>query len=964
MQPFSRYPPTLPYGPYLPGHFGGAAFSFAIPHSSGMGTYPAYPSHSAGLPTQLLVQNAPQPAPQPAPQTLKSYNPQTHKVVPIETSQESGTEDQESLNQVQILSQTEPLSTKPQGEEVTRAAAPQARATATPVCSPSKRESTGSGPFGFQLGGASAFPNKWSWEIKAEKAEREAKEKADREEKENTTKESIPDSELPLKEVAEETMSFLRLKADTPPLEQHDHTYRDDGTVGVSSRRDSSVTAIGTPGKTQLQQHDHIYEDDGTVSVPSRGGSNVTAVSTRGQTQLQQHDHIYEDDGTVSVPSRGGSNVTAVSTRAQTQLQLATQRARNTLALAAAREIPPAQQQDQKHHDAHQGSSAVAGGTRGPTQLQLALQRARNTMAHAAARERAKVAAPPAIPTPTKSIQEPGREQTVSPFLVPSTDKKHTPLVVRTPVNDPRVVPKAAVPDGKPNGVQVGALAPPAPAVPTAPVMPSFGSFAHFRGTTDSMSSTHPPRASEAKTMVVPTSNRPQPSLQVKPPIETNSHIRPPPGFSRRDLALMAAKPIAGKTVANPSATPSAASNPESVSMSAYPQFATSTALSVDQKDVQKSQKLEAQQKDVAPPFRVAWVPAKSNPGPSTSTMTSAVPKDARTSQELRGKEPLISAAPVPWAPAKGSHGPSTSTNPGPIPFTPLLEPFPTAQIPKAADAAYHEARYVTPPNLAGHSQVGSCIANLISRSNNVAVETRPFHAIADYYDGSPPPRMGPYKPLPDDWVFAYPLTSLTPTGRRRTDKELAKYLTKVDRDFYSGADLFGKNMHQVVEEVHARHINAIYLDRLGISRQENEARTNLYANLSKCYKIPTPWANMSIEEVMNMDKGKVVEPILTLLFRTLLLYRAEEGLPPSHRTWRSQFFTNSHPAIIKGPTVSVQEDEKEEEEDTQQDEAEEGDHEEEAELWDEEEKLVGSQKKKKTRRRLRPRKHMLGYAC
>lgn len=898
MQPFSRYPPTLPYGPYLPGHFGGAAFSFAIPLPSGIGTYPAYPSHSAGLPSQLLVQNAFQPAPRPAPPDLKSYNPQTHKVVPIETNQQAGTEDQESLDRVQAPSQTEPVSTKPQCEEVTRAA-PQDRATTAPVGSPSKREPTGAGPFGFQLGGASAFPNKWSWEIKAEKAEREAKEKADSEEKEGTTKESISDSELPLKEVAEKTMSFLRLKADTPPLQQHDQTREDDGTVGVSSRGDSNVTAVGTRG--------------------------------------------------------------------QTQLQLATQRARNTLALAAAREIPPAQQQDQKHHDgntivaSHQDSSAVAVGTRGPTQLQLALQRARNTMAHAAARERGKVAAPPAIPTSTSSIQEPGREQTVSPFLVASTRKKHTPLVVRTPVYDPRVVPKAAVPDGKPDGVQVGALAPPAPAVPAAPVVPSF---VHQQGTTASISSTRPPRASEAKTTIAPTSNGPQPSLQVKPPIEANSHTRPPPGFSRRDSTIMAAKSIAGKTVANPSAAPSAASNSEAVPMSAYPQFATSTALS----DVQKSHSPETHQKGVAPPIRVAWVPAKSNPGPSTSTMTSAVPKEVRALQELRYKEALISAAPVPWAPAKGSHGPPTSTNPGPVTVTPLLEPFPTAQIPRAASAAYHKTRYVTLPNLARHSQVGSWMANLISRSDNVAVETRPFHAIADYYDGSRPPRMGQYIPLSDDWVFAYPLISLTPTGRRRTDKEMARYLTKLDRDFYSGADLFGKNMHQVVEEVHARHINAIYLDgRLGISRLENEARTNLYANLDKSYRILTPYANMSVEEVMNMEKRKVVEPILTTLFRTLLLYRAEEGLPPSHRTWRSQFFTNSHPAIIKDPkgtTVSVQEDETEEQEDAQQEEAEEGDDEEEAELWDEEEKLVGSQKKKKTRRRLRPRKHMLGYAC
>lgn len=197
----------------------------------------------------------------------------------------------------------------------------------------------------------------------------------------------------------------------------------------------------------------------------------------------------------------------------------------------------------------------------------------------------------------------------------------------------------------------------------------------------------------------------------------------------------------------------------------------------------------------------------------------------------------------------------------------------------------------------------------MINRSTSVAIETKQFHQVADYFNGQRPAKIGRYVPLPDDWQSAYPMIPLTPTGRRRTDREMARYLTKLDRDFYSGAHLFGMSMHQVIEEVRIRHIDALFLaESLGVSRQEYDARLNQYANLSTTYKQPSPHANMTIEEVMAMEKRKVVEPMVVLLFRQLLLHRAEEGLPASHKTWRSKYFGNSHPAVVRIPQVVVQE--------------------------------------------------------
>jgi hypothetical protein len=205
----------------------------------------------------------------------------------------------------------------------------------------------------------------------------------------------------------------------------------------------------------------------------------------------------------------------------------------------------------------------------------------------------------------------------------------------------------------------------------------------------------------------------------------------------------------------------------------------------------------------------------------------------------------------------------------------------------------------------------------------------------------------------------------------------MARYLAKLDRDIYSSAPRFGRNIHQVVQEVHARHVNAIYLDsKLGISRQEYEDRCNLYANLNKSYSAPSPYADMTIQDVMQMDKGKLAEPLLTMLFRTLLLFRAEEGLPLSHRTWISHFFTNSHPANQEVPDITLQGETTDEEldqggrHDEEEAEAEEElEDDEEAAVWEQEGQLLDvPQKKKASRRRMRKdtrkKKQLLGYAC
>jgi hypothetical protein len=205
----------------------------------------------------------------------------------------------------------------------------------------------------------------------------------------------------------------------------------------------------------------------------------------------------------------------------------------------------------------------------------------------------------------------------------------------------------------------------------------------------------------------------------------------------------------------------------------------------------------------------------------------------------------------------------------------------------------------------------------------------------------------------------------------------MTRYLAKLDRDFYSSAPLFGRNMHQVVEEVHVRHVNAIYLDsKLGISRQEYDERCNLYANLNKSYFARSPYADMTIQEVMEMDKGKLAEPLLVMFFRTLLLFRAEEGLPVSQRTWRSHFFTTLHPAIQEVPEITLQEETTDEEleheghdEDEEAEDEEEAADDEELAVWEEEGQLLDvPHKKKASRRRMRKdtrkKKQLLGYAC
>jgi hypothetical protein len=194
-----------------------------------------------------------------------------------------------------------------------------------------------------------------------------------------------------------------------------------------------------------------------------------------------------------------------------------------------------------------------------------------------------------------------------------------------------------------------------------------------------------------------------------------------------------------------------------------------------------------------------------------------------------------------------------------------------------------------------------SPLADLVGKSDDVAAERLPPERMKKYYPaGVLPPNAARYRPIPDSWASAYPLTPLIPTGRAMTPDELARYQAKSDKAFYSCAHLFGMTMEEVIDEVHLRHIWACYLANLGISRAKYDEELNRYGDINVNNRRPSPYANISVEELKNMEMPKVVEPLLTMLFRNLLLYRAEDALPEGHETWRSGF-VKPHPAILEG---------------------------------------------------------------
>lgn len=632
--------------------------------------------------------------------------------------------------------------------------------------------------------------------------------------------------------------------------------------------------------------------------------------------------------------------------------------------------------------------SAVALRSRGMIQLQLAVQRAANTIAHAAARERATVPSASQATSQASSIQEPGRNQTVSPFLVPTASGNDMPPVVRTPAYDPRAVTgteEADSPGGhvqpvnKVDTTQLKTFTNPASVVtahdfvPQAPLTAIKGSSLPRSTIMHTKVVARPPPISPIKVAVplpavvrtkTPVSTAPVTQAKAVAPevafTEVLASPAPPvaPSVPARRLAILAPGRL---SLRQPDSTYSVLSTLPSrriAPIRSRPSRPTGIQPSLLETQTKVPATEASNTKPVVEPGQSGPATLKPQRVPwntvaelSGSTPSSA-PKPRPSSMSGYPQFDASTRAAERCASTKASHVRSLPSRPGHHPNNRLV-PFPPVKLPFA-------------PAMGGISD------------KVIIVETRPWYHVAEYYyHGVRPSQTGRYIPLPEDWDRAYPLIPLTPAGRPRNNQEMTRYLAKLDRDFYSSAPLFGRNMHQVVEEVHVRHVNAIYLDsKLGISRQEYDERCNIYASLSKSYFARSPYADMTIQEVLDMDKGKLAEPFLTMLFRTLLLFRAEEGLPPSQRTWRSHFFTNLHPAIQQIPEITLQAETTDEEpeqnghdEDEGAEDEEEIEDDEEAEVWEQEGQLLDAPHKKKASRRrmrkdIRKKKQLLGYAC
>lgn len=193
-----------------------------------------------------------------------------------------------------------------------------------------------------------------------------------------------------------------------------------------------------------------------------------------------------------------------------------------------------------------------------------------------------------------------------------------------------------------------------------------------------------------------------------------------------------------------------------------------------------------------------------------------------------------------------------------------------------------------------------SPLDNLVGKSDDVAVERLTWERMKKYYPFGPPRHMGRFMPIPDSWQTACPAkqSHTTMTAARMSPVELARYQANINKAFHSGARYFGMSDQEVVEDVNLRHIFAGYLADQGISRTEFDREYNRWAGASDSTHVAGPHRDMTVEDVKKLRPNEVAEPILTMAFRNLLLYRAEAALPDGHKTWRSNFVSD-HPAII-----------------------------------------------------------------
>ncbi|KAL2260737.1 hypothetical protein VTK26DRAFT_5170 [Humicola hyalothermophila] len=160
--------------------------------------------------------------------------------------------------------------------------------------------------------------------------------------------------------------------------------------------------------------------------------------------------------------------------------------------------------------------------------------------------------------------------------------------------------------------------------------------------------------------------------------------------------------------------------------------------------------------------------------------------------------------------------------------------------------------------------------------------DTLPPERARKYYpNGLPPNYDGRHKPVAENWHANYMMTDNNfmqePSFERRS---------KINRSFYAGTEGLVKNMEQIVRDHNYRCLE----NKVGVIGEERERlRGSHIERLGDDGKIQPPY--MKPEEVAGMDAAEVTQPMLNMLFATLLRLKEESQSGTSAVTgWPSGF--------------------------------------------------------------------------
>jgi hypothetical protein len=590
-------------------------------------------------------------------------------------------------------------------------------------------------------------------------------------------------------------------------------------------------------------------------------------------------------------------------------------------------------------------SLASISGPRDLTDLQLAAERVKSTKAHAAVRERAKVIVPvvsvvPAVPslpsqgflTENHASKEPGRSQTVSPFP-PAEQESSRPVVqLRGDLHDPLT-----------GNVGVAGQQKKAPdprrASDVRVALPSLSLLAGNQATTTTVKEASSERKTQAKATPkvvqsevesgkaeekqadTPKQDKslsaeafsvpwPQPAREVIDTYPTNRAanykatrmVNPPPGFhDRQPVAIPCTPPQSPITHPSTSAT-TRAINYFTHTQKLLELLTTGEPVprlhGVIPEQNPKSQETE----------RLVQMPNASAPNMGSNQQPGS---SYLSQQRLDGNWPDFQnmavgnmRKPADLSQA-GDNEPSSSKEPTGNPSetgphaTATYEQRNTQLDPRTENNSEHP---LSESEMARIEAIKRDWAGCVGKSDDVAVERLPWERMRQYYPNGPPRHMGRFVPIPDNWQETNPLRqNPTMAGQGMAPEEQLRYQANVDRIFYSGSRFWNMSMQEAIKDVNLRHIYACYLSDLGVSRADFNREYGRYVDVFNNTYEPGPYRAMTVEELKQVPPNEITEPMITMAFRNLLLYRAEAALPDGQKTFRSMFVTD-HPAIKPKP--------------------------------------------------------------